>query len=143
MNDLTTLNSKLDTQLNDAADTVWPSAEKNDALTWAVAGLWPRVSLPNDPTTDTEALVAETYFYDVPDTLGAVSKLYLLDADDAEVGFLPSGAWELTDQRPFVSQDVLLRSARPDGATQVCVTPATFDHAVVDPTVFHCLPLPG
>ena len=96
MNDLTTLNSKLDTQLNDAADTVWPSAEKNDALTWAVAGLWPRVSLPNDPTTDTEALVAETYFYDVPDTLGAVSKLYLLDADDAEVGFLPSGAWELT-----------------------------------------------
>lgn len=53
------------------------------------------------------------------------------------------GVWELTDQRPFVSQDALRPSARPDGATQVCVTPATGEHAVVDPTVFHCLPLPG
>ncbi len=52
------------------------------------------------------------------------------------------GEWELTDDRPFVSQNVLLRSAKPPDATEVCVTPATHEHAVVDPTVFQCVPLP-
>jgi actin-like ATPase involved in cell morphogenesis len=60
----------------------------------------------------------------------------------ADFGAVP-GVWELTAERPFVSRDVLLLSQRPAEAFAVCVTPATAEHAVVDPGVFHCLPLPG
>jgi hypothetical protein len=60
----------------------------------------------------------------------------------AELG-ATQGVWELTDVRPFVSRDVLLLSARPEGATMVCVTPATALHGVVDPSVYHCAALPG
>ena len=60
----------------------------------------------------------------------------------ADFGAVP-GVWELTDERPFVSRDVLLLSQRPEEAFAVCVTPATAEHAVVDPGVSHCLPLPG
>jgi hypothetical protein len=59
----------------------------------------------------------------------------------AAFGAVP-GLWELTDQRPFVSEDVMLLSARPPDATEVCVTPADAQHGVVDPFVFHCLPVP-
>ncbi len=59
----------------------------------------------------------------------------------ADFGATP-GIWELTDARPFVSQDVMLLSAKPDDASAVCVTAATSEHAVVDPDVFHCLFLP-
>jgi hypothetical protein len=52
------------------------------------------------------------------------------------------GDWELTASRPFVSEDVMRPSAKPPDATEVCVTAATHEHAVVDPTVFQCLPLP-
>jgi hypothetical protein len=60
----------------------------------------------------------------------------------AEFGATP-GVWELTADRPFVSQGALLLSERPADATEVCVTPATSEHAVVDPAVFHCRPLPA
>ena len=59
----------------------------------------------------------------------------------AEFGATP-GLWELTDAQPFVSEDVMLLSARPDDATAVCVTVATAQHALVDPEVFQCMPLP-
>ena len=59
----------------------------------------------------------------------------------ADFGATP-GLWELTDAQPFVSEDVMLLSARPDDATAVCVTVATAQHALVDPEVFQCLPLP-
>jgi len=59
----------------------------------------------------------------------------------ADFGAEP-GLWELTDQRPFHSADVMLLSNKPPGATDVCVTPATAQHGVVDPFVFHCVPLP-
>jgi hypothetical protein len=60
----------------------------------------------------------------------------------ADFGAEP-GVWELTDERPFVSADVMLLSAKPDDALAVCVTPATAAHAVVDPSVSHCLFVPG
>lgn len=104
-NDLATLNGYLDTALNDASDVTWGSTEKNNVITWAVANLWPRISFPNDPTTDDITLVAETYFYDVPDTVGAVSKLFLVDADADEAGFLTPGTWELIGV-PFSTQEV-------------------------------------
>jgi actin-like ATPase involved in cell morphogenesis len=53
------------------------------------------------------------------------------------------GAWELTDQRPFRSEGEMRVSNKPDAATEVCVTPANQSHGVVDPTVVHCVPLPG
>ena len=59
----------------------------------------------------------------------------------ADFGATP-GLWELTDAQPFVSEDVMLLSARPDDATAVCVTVATAQHALVDPEVFQCMPLP-
>jgi actin-like ATPase involved in cell morphogenesis len=53
------------------------------------------------------------------------------------------GAWELTDQRPFRSEGEMRVSNRPEAATEVCVTPANQSHGVVDPTVVHCVALPG
>ena len=52
------------------------------------------------------------------------------------------GQWELTDERPFVSENTMLLSNKPAEASAVCVTPATHEHAVVDPAVFQCVPLP-
>ncbi|MGQ0824594.1 MAG: Hsp70 family protein [Actinomycetota bacterium] len=60
----------------------------------------------------------------------------------ADFGLSP-GTWELTDQRPFVSQDSMLLSAKPSDATEVCVTAGDSGHGVVDPEQFDCLPLPG
>jgi hypothetical protein len=58
----------------------------------------------------------------------------------ASLGFT-QGVWEITDQRPFVSVADLRPSNQPDAATEVCVTPGNAVHAVIDPSVFHCVPL--
>jgi hypothetical protein len=52
------------------------------------------------------------------------------------------GTWELTDKQPFVSSGELSLANRPAAAKQVCVEVADNAHALVDPTVFDCIPLP-
>jgi len=53
------------------------------------------------------------------------------------------GIWELTDKQPFRSERELLVANRPAAAKQVCVTVADVTHALVDPEVFDCIPLPA
>ncbi len=50
--------------------------------------------------------------------------------------------WELTDQIPFVPSGELSLANRPEDAGGLCVTVADQDHAVIDPTNYHCLPVP-
>ena len=95
-NDLTTLNAKLTTQLRDTGTPlVWASTEKDDLLTWAIAGLWPRFSRPLDPTTSTVALVANTYFYALPAGVRAISRVDYVDANTIEFGPLNGRSWEI------------------------------------------------
>lgn len=57
-----------------------------------------------------------------------------------EAGVPGDGPWILYDTpAPFTEYGP---GDRPDGATQMCATPATSDHRVVDPRVFHCMDLP-
>lgn len=93
-NNLAGLNAFLDTALNDA-DVTWTSAEKDNILTWAVAGLYPRLARPLDPTLTTVALTADTFYYALPDGVMDVSQVFLVNADDAEWGFLKNGSWEI------------------------------------------------
>jgi hypothetical protein len=53
------------------------------------------------------------------------------------------GKWELTDKQPFRSLDELRLANRPAAAKQVCVTVGDSVHALVDPTVFDCIAIPG
>ena len=53
------------------------------------------------------------------------------------------GAWELTDKQPFRSEGELRVANRPAAAKQVCVTVADVNHALVDPEIFDCIPLPA
>ena len=95
-NDLSTLNGFLDTQLVDTTDTVWASAEKNNILTWAVAGLWPRLSVGLNPTDMDVTLETGTYYYDLPDGVMSVSSVEWLDTNDDPQGFLVPGTWHLS-----------------------------------------------
>jgi hypothetical protein len=53
------------------------------------------------------------------------------------------GKWELTDQQPFRSQGEMQVANRPAAAKKVCVTVGDVNHALVDPTVFDCIAIPG
>jgi hypothetical protein len=53
------------------------------------------------------------------------------------------GTWELTDKQPFRSEGELRTANRPAAAKQVCVTVADAGHALVDPEIFDCIPLPA
>ena len=94
-NDLATLNAALDTQLADGDNSVWASAEKDSLLTWAVAGLWPRLARELDPTSYTVTLVTADYFYAVSAALLSVNRVDWLDTDNTELGPLPGGTWEI------------------------------------------------
>lgn len=94
------LNAFLDAQLGDTTDTIWPSADKDNVIAWAVAGLWPRISRPFDPEAAASAnkvtLVSGTYFYSLPTGMLAVSRIDWLDTSGNEMGSLGNGSWEVT-----------------------------------------------
>jgi hypothetical protein len=85
-NDLSTLNSKLATQLRDTANATWASVERDDLLTWAVAGLWPTVARYIEPTTSIVTLVADTYFYALPTGVRLVTEVDWVDPSANELG---------------------------------------------------------
>lgn len=68
--------------------------------------------------------------------------------DAEQVGSSPpagvtQGDWEVNDTSPYVpSKASLLLANRPEGATEICVTPANSGHGVIDPTIFDCVPIP-
>jgi hypothetical protein len=53
------------------------------------------------------------------------------------------GKWELTDKQPFRSEDEMRVANRPPAAKQVCVTVGDSSHALVDPSIFDCIPIPS
>jgi len=96
VNDLVALNASLDLALNDAADTVWTSAEKNEIINWAVDSLWPRVSRPLDPDSTAIALDDDVFFYPLPSDVMAVSRVDWLEEDGyTEHGQLSNGSWSV------------------------------------------------
>jgi molecular chaperone DnaK len=57
-----------------------------------------------------------------------------------EAGVPGNGPWILYDTpAPFSEYGP---ADRPEGATRMCATPATSDHRVVNPRIFHCMALP-
>jgi molecular chaperone DnaK len=74
------------------------------------------------------------FYWDVYDAAQVGTNAADLDAEQAP--------WELTDQTPYVPSGEVAWANRPDDAEGLCVTVADQDHAVVDPTNHHCLPLP-
>lgn len=93
-NNLATLSSKLATALRDTDHSTWNSTEKDDLVTWSVAGLYPRIARRLDPTTTTITLVANTYFYAVPSGVIEIESIqWTRDGD--ELGYLADGTWSL------------------------------------------------
>lgn len=98
-NDLATLRGKLTTQLRDtdtgtSAD-VWSQTEKNDLLTYGLAALFPHLSREIAPSSAQVTLVANTYFYNLPSGVMAVSRVDWIDTDSNELGPLSGGSWEV------------------------------------------------
>lgn len=93
-NTLATLSSKLATALRDTSHDVWNSAELDDLITWAVAGLYPKFVRTLDPTTTTVTLVEGTYFYDLPSGVVEVSTVETYN-DTTENGPLDDQAWQV------------------------------------------------
>lgn len=92
-NNLATLNSKLATALRDTDHAVWATAEKDDLITWAVAGLYPHIARRLDPTATTITLVSETYFYSAPADVVEIEQLEWVSTDAEERGFVQGQAW--------------------------------------------------
>lgn len=90
------MRQRLRDALFDADDETWNAGEKDDILQMAVRRLSRRLPRPIDPEdTDAEiTLVTETYFYDIPTSLVSVTKVFYINSDDDEVGYLESG-WEV------------------------------------------------
>jgi len=91
-NDLATLRGKLDVQLGDTAHEAWDQTEKEDLITWAVRGLYPRRARnmekpiwPLDP---------ETEDYAVPTGMREVNRVEWAEvATDHLVVRLPGDVW--------------------------------------------------
>jgi hypothetical protein len=75
-----------------------------------------------------------------PATSGTHAHFFWDVYDASQVGSASAdrAPWELTDRQPFVPEGELLLANRPANANGVCVTPADADHAVIDPTYYHC-----
>lgn len=92
-NNLAGLSAKLATALRDTDHAAWNSTEKDDLITFAVAGLYPSIARRLDPTASTIPLVAGTYFYDAPASVIEIENLELIDSDSAEHGYIQGQAW--------------------------------------------------
>lgn len=89
-NDLTTLTTKLETQLGDPNNAVWAETELQDLLGWAVEDLFlerPRI------TRESVTLVDGQDQYTL-NTLHSVYRVDLLDGDDNLLMPLNPGTWE-------------------------------------------------
>lgn len=97
-NSLATLRGYLETQLRDsAAPLVWSQTEKENLLTWATAGLYPRIARPIDPSAAAAkiTMVANTYYYSMPTGMLEAFRIDWVAADDTENGPISGAAWEI------------------------------------------------
>ena len=86
----------LATALRDTTLATWDSREMDTLVTQAVARLYPRFSRAIAPASATIALVAGTYYYNLPASVIAVSRVDLLDSSGDDLGPINGRAWEIT-----------------------------------------------
>lgn len=91
-NDLATLRGKLDVQLNDATHVTWTQAEKEELVTQAVNGLYPRFARPFSKPIYPLTLDRETY--PAPAGMMEVYRVELGEVvSDELVQVLDTGTW--------------------------------------------------
>lgn len=105
-NDLATLKTRLAIQLRDSTNDVWTAAELGELLTDAAAQLWPRLA---KPVREEEALTTGTSEYTLT-TVAEISRVDLLDADDALLYALPGGTWEFWGDQETVGGTLFINS---------------------------------
>jgi len=97
-NDLETMRQRLRDALFDVEDETWNAGEKDDILKMAVRRLARRLPRPIDPTFKTSVsditLVSGTYSYAIDAEYTRVDKVFYIDTNDDQIGFLVSG-WEV------------------------------------------------
>lgn len=100
-NTLAELTIRLSVALRDPTFATWPSTEMDDLVTWAVADLYDLVTRPILPSSTVGAglaavqLVANTYYYNLPTGMMALSRVDLLDSGGVDLGPLNGRAWEI------------------------------------------------
>lgn len=93
-NDLATLRGKLDVQLGDTAHEAWDQTEKEDLITWAVQGLYPRRARPMSKPI--YPLVAATEDYAAPTGMREINRVELGEVDTNHlVVRVPGDSWYL------------------------------------------------
>lgn len=93
-NDLTTLNSYLDTALRDPSNVTWTGTDKDAALVRAVRNLSPKITRPLNPDDFSIVLAEGTYYYPIDSEILHVSRIYLTEVDGTQHGALSDGTWE-------------------------------------------------
>ena len=64
-------------------------------------------------------------------------------SSDAESNGLERGRWDAIADQPYDSTGKVVSPVSiPEGATQICVTPANGSHQVIDPEISHCVEVP-
>lgn len=89
-NDLATLETALALALRDASHATWTQAENNSLLTWACAGIWPKVAKRN---REAVTLVDDDDQYTLT-TLAEINRVDVLDAEGVVERVMPGGTWE-------------------------------------------------
>lgn len=91
-NDLSTMETRLETKLRDTTNAVWSDAELNNYLTWACARLYPHVALS---VRETVTLVDDTEQYTLTD-VSDISRIDLVESASPNdlVIHLMGGTWE-------------------------------------------------
>lgn len=91
-NDLATLRGKLDVQLGDTTNEAWGQAEKEDLVTWALRGLYPRRARNMEKTI--WPLASATEDYAVPAGMREVNRVEWAEvATNHLVVRLPGDVW--------------------------------------------------
>lgn len=78
-----------------ASSEPWTTSEVDDIVIWAIASLYPRFSRALDPEDTTVTVVADTYYYDLPAGVMAVSRIDRFNSDGVDYGPTHGGAWEI------------------------------------------------
>ena len=94
-NDAATLLGFLQSALRDSSNATWTTTEMNNAIALAVRTLAPRVVLPLDPESYTQALTAGDYFYSLSSAIVDLNRVDWVDSDGNERGELHPSTWEV------------------------------------------------
>lgn len=93
---LETMRQRLRDELFDADDDTWNAGEKDDILQMAVRQMQRRAARPIDPEDAAASitLVSEDYFYDIDSSFIQIDRVFYIDSNSDEIGYMVSG-WEV------------------------------------------------